>query len=418
MDGGDPIALAPPRHARGGDGIVGGEAAPAILVVDDDPDVARELTDAFAAHGLVVATAHSVAEAEAVLAATPAIGVVVADLRMPGEGGLALARTLLSSSTAARGPEVILTTAQATVEDLEAALRLGVADFLRKPFRVGRALEAVNAAHARAARRRISGAEPSAQSSADVARPQGCASLRADPRQCGDAARTRCGAAAGEESATREVGTISHALRTPLNAIAGGLVLLESSATLPDRKRYMDILRDGLAHATEAVELLEEFCRLGQAHEGASAPQDLDALIRSAAAGIMPEASSKGVELVCRIASGQPPVQIAKQIGRLLDLCAAVALRLAESGWVLSFQRDAAAASGSPIVLTVMVQPAHSQLSPPAEPIFAEDTGWMSRPQETLAFTVARRIARCHEGRLTGWNAPDGSLALRLALPA
>ena len=63
-------------------------AAARILVVDDEPDLRALLADYLGMQGFAVGTAADAAELDARLAEAPA-DVIVLDINMPGENGLA-----------------------------------------------------------------------------------------------------------------------------------------------------------------------------------------------------------------------------------------------------------------------------------------------------------------------------------------
>lgn len=135
--------------------LAGGESA--VLVVDDDPDLAEELALGLRSPGLAVETVGSAAAARQLLARRPDILVVVTDVRMPGQDGLNFARDLLAETPAECARKLIVMTGHATLEDAVAAVRTGAFDFLRKPFGldamaevVGRALAAARAERSQA----------------------------------------------------------------------------------------------------------------------------------------------------------------------------------------------------------------------------------------------------------------------------
>ncbi len=101
-----------------------------VLLVDDDPAVAKVLGALLVQAGLTVHTARSGAEALQLLRQKP-IDVVVSDVRMPGMSGLELLAEVTRS-----GPEVpiILMTAHGTVPMAVEAMKAGAADFILKPF--------------------------------------------------------------------------------------------------------------------------------------------------------------------------------------------------------------------------------------------------------------------------------------------
>ncbi len=131
-----------------------------VLVVDDEPIVLEQIGHALRRRGHDVTLAGSAAEALDLVSRRSDIGVVVTDIRMPGRDGLSLARQIAGQDGTAR-PEVVFVTGHATIEDAAHAVRIGAADFLRKPLRVAELAAAVAAAMERAVSRRRS-AFPSA----------------------------------------------------------------------------------------------------------------------------------------------------------------------------------------------------------------------------------------------------------------
>ena len=69
------------------------EAQPHLLVVDDQREIRDSLNAYLSKHGYRVSTAHNAAAARQALT-TSAIDLVVLDIMMPGEDGLALCRFL------------------------------------------------------------------------------------------------------------------------------------------------------------------------------------------------------------------------------------------------------------------------------------------------------------------------------------
>jgi two-component system phosphate regulon response regulator OmpR len=102
---------------------------PHLLVVDDDARLRELLRRYLSDNGFRVTTAEDAAEARAKLAAL-AFDLVVLDVMMPGESGLALTREL----RAAERIPVLLLTAMAEPEDRINGLEHGADDYLSKPF--------------------------------------------------------------------------------------------------------------------------------------------------------------------------------------------------------------------------------------------------------------------------------------------
>ena len=101
-----------------------------ILVVDDEPGLREFLVDSLAADGHNVISAAS-AEAALREVERTRFELVLTDLSMPGQGGMALVRTLHQSH-----PEigVIVLTAHGTVDTAVEAMKLGAFDYIQKPL--------------------------------------------------------------------------------------------------------------------------------------------------------------------------------------------------------------------------------------------------------------------------------------------
>ncbi len=101
-----------------------------VLLVDDDPAVAKVLGALLGQAGLTVHTASNGQEALSLLGRKP-IDVVVSDVRMPGMSGMEL---LAEVGRAWPDVPVILLTAHGTVPLAVEAMKAGAADFALKPF--------------------------------------------------------------------------------------------------------------------------------------------------------------------------------------------------------------------------------------------------------------------------------------------
>ena len=100
-----------------------------VLIVEDDPDVRDSMAEYLASHGYQVDTADGGEAMRAVLAKNvPQL--VLLDLRLPGEDGLALARSLRERHDVA----IIMVTAADSVVDRVVGLEVGADDYIAKPF--------------------------------------------------------------------------------------------------------------------------------------------------------------------------------------------------------------------------------------------------------------------------------------------
>jgi DNA-binding NtrC family response regulator len=103
-----------------------------ILIVDDDLNTCQSLTTALSKEGHQVFESHSGEEA-LVQIRSRKVDLAVIDLMMPGMNGLEFFKTLKAID-----PEVvsIMISAQATVELAVSAIKIGIYDFITKPFRL------------------------------------------------------------------------------------------------------------------------------------------------------------------------------------------------------------------------------------------------------------------------------------------
>ena len=124
-----------------------------ILVVEDDPELRREVAAYLRGLGLTVFEAED-AEAMDACLATEAVDLLVLDLGLPGEDGLSICRRLRSAG----GPAIVMASAAGDEVDRVLGLELGADDYLPKPFSP-REL----AARIRAVLRRHDGSQPAAR---------------------------------------------------------------------------------------------------------------------------------------------------------------------------------------------------------------------------------------------------------------
>jgi two-component system, OmpR family, response regulator len=102
---------------------------PHILIVDDDASIRALLTEYLSENGLRVSSAGTGTEMTAILA-DAAIDLVVLDLRLAGEDGMAIARNLRAQSAI----PIIMLTGVRDEADRVMGLELGADDYLTKPF--------------------------------------------------------------------------------------------------------------------------------------------------------------------------------------------------------------------------------------------------------------------------------------------
>ena len=121
-----------------------------LLVVDDDADIRGLMADYLRQHGYHVRTA---ADGEAMFACfqEEVPDLVVLDIMMPGEDGLALCRRLRGGDVGATVP-VIFLTALGDTTDRVVGLELGADDYVVKPFQPRELLARIRAVLRRSGR--------------------------------------------------------------------------------------------------------------------------------------------------------------------------------------------------------------------------------------------------------------------------
>jgi two-component system OmpR family response regulator len=119
-----------------------------ILMVDDDPGILDVVSDFLGKHGYSVDTAGDAREMEAALERGP-VDLIVLDVMLPGEDGLAICRRL----TGTDGPPIIMLSAMGEDTDRIVGLELGADDYLSKPCNPRELLARVRAVLRRAEQR-------------------------------------------------------------------------------------------------------------------------------------------------------------------------------------------------------------------------------------------------------------------------
>lgn len=103
----------------------------ALLIVDDDWEMAQTLQELLQTEGYAVEIAHSASEALTVQERTPHLTIALIDLIMPDMNGIALMAELRR-----RSPDlaVVIMTGYGTIENAVEAIKQGAEDYLTKPF--------------------------------------------------------------------------------------------------------------------------------------------------------------------------------------------------------------------------------------------------------------------------------------------
>ena len=116
------------------------DPAPHILIVDDDERIRDLLRIFLQRHGFLVSVARDATHARSLLSGLE-FDLIVMDVMMPGEDGVALTRILRERLTT----PILLLTAKGETDDRIAGLEAGADDYLPKPFEPKELLLRINA---------------------------------------------------------------------------------------------------------------------------------------------------------------------------------------------------------------------------------------------------------------------------------
>jgi len=106
----------------------GDEAAPCLLIVDDDPGIRQLVAESLTNHGYRLFGAGGAAEMDRILA-RERIDLVILDVMMPGEDGLSICRRLAQAGK----PPIIIMSAMGGETDRIVGLEMGADGYLPKP---------------------------------------------------------------------------------------------------------------------------------------------------------------------------------------------------------------------------------------------------------------------------------------------
>lgn len=110
-----------------------------ILVVDDEEDLRRLLTESLAREGFQVAAARSGREALVLVGQAPP-DLIILDLVMPEMDGIETLRRIRERGVTAK---VVVLTAYGTAQQVREAMALDVREFIGKPFDMDRLIRIV-----------------------------------------------------------------------------------------------------------------------------------------------------------------------------------------------------------------------------------------------------------------------------------
>lgn len=113
-----------------------------ILLVDDEEEFTKTLSERMESRGLVARTATSGQEALEKVGAEK-FDAIILDMQMPGLDGIETMRRMLENNP---DLQIILLTGYGTVEKSVEAMKIGAKDFLEKPANIEQLLEKIKIA--------------------------------------------------------------------------------------------------------------------------------------------------------------------------------------------------------------------------------------------------------------------------------
>jgi len=114
----------------------------AILVVEDDPDLAQLVIDIFMTAGFEMHWASNKAEVNQQMNRRPSVDLVLLDILLPDTHGLDILRRIRSHPKLAKLP-VVMMTGKSTAQDVAAGLMAGADGYVTKPFKMSGLVKAV-----------------------------------------------------------------------------------------------------------------------------------------------------------------------------------------------------------------------------------------------------------------------------------
>ena len=111
--------------------ILGGDDRIGVLIVDDEEDLQKVLSEFLTGRGYVVSAAKTGKDGLLELAGNPSVQIVLLDVMMPVMGGMDVLAHIMGRDP---HPNVIMMTAVADRELARRAMKIGAFDYILKPF--------------------------------------------------------------------------------------------------------------------------------------------------------------------------------------------------------------------------------------------------------------------------------------------
>ncbi|NKC30108.1 hybrid sensor histidine kinase/response regulator [Falsiroseomonas selenitidurans] len=399
-----------------------------VLVVDDERPIVEMLLRALTQRGFEVSGVDNPEAAKQAVREDPAIAVVLSDVRMPGQTGLALAEELLRDRAEGAALEVVLLTGGATADVALGALRARTFDLVQKPLRLGEVATVVGRALDSSRQRRARAARDAAV--ADHVREAEAERARLFDRLAASSARlddAQSALAASQRVRRDLLAVVSHELRTPLIPILGFSQILAGGATLraEEVRDYGRLIHEGAERLLALIEGALDIVALEHGRGlGPGVAEPAVRLLARAATRLEAAATARGLRLA--LPAADDPAAALSVTGDARLLLAALlqlldnAIKASPSGAEIGLALAALADGG----LAIRVLDRGTGL-PPAlleqigTPFLQADMSLTRAwPGAGLGLALAKRVATAHGGRLRLLPRPGGGTEARIELPA
>src|SRR5579875_3574901 len=375
---------------------------PCVLLIDDDADAARTVSNILRQERYEVATARSADEALSALDQR-SVDVVLLELTLAEADGLALLAEVRKRAPTAR---CIVLTGYASLESAVAALRRGAYDYLIKPCVIEDLKQTINQA---IEQRRLSLLAAQREQQLEELNEQLEQRILARTSELMQANQRLAEANAAKD---RFLATLSHELRTPLTPLRAGIDLLRARLPNGEWQAILDAMDRNLAQETRLIDDLLDIARISAGKLSLEKrPVNLAECLRNAVEMIEPRAAAKEQMLSLELRDDFPPlladpVRLQQVVANLLDNAVKFSPRKGRirlTAWLAQGQVFLEVVDSGP-----GIYPAH--LSRIFEPFWQADPS--SRRQfggTGLGLAIAREIALLHDGELWAENVAPSS---------